>query len=162
MLLTRNSRPAVVAAVGIVSAFVGRQQGDAMLNIRTIFTLAAVATLGAGCAHSGSSAGDIALPPDAASSAVLYTKNLSNEPIELRVVTTGQSRFIGAVSPGETSSIVLDPTLLPAGELYVLGISADGRHRAVGGPLAVTKGNAIRFTIEPTLSLSRAHVTSKP
>ena len=99
--------------------------------------------------------------PDASNSAVVLTKNLSNEPVELRVVTTGQSRFIGSISPGETNSIVLDPSLLPSGELYIVGIAADGRQRAVGGPLAVTKGNTIHFTIEQTLSLSRAYVVSR-
>jgi hypothetical protein len=131
-----------------------------MFKSRFLLTLATVATLSAGCAHYGSAAGDVAVAPDAANSAVLYTKNLSNEPIELRVVSTGQSRFIGSVSPGETSAIVLDPSLLPAGELYVVGISPDGRRRAVGGPLAVAKGNQIHFTIEQTLSMSRAYVVS--
>jgi hypothetical protein len=131
-----------------------------MLKARMLITLATVASLGAGCARYGASAGDVALPPDTSSSAVLYTKNLSNEPIELRVLSTGQSRFIGSVSPGESSAIMLDPSLLPAGELYVIGIAPDGRQRAVGGPLAVAKGNAIQFTIQPTLSLSRAHVVS--
>jgi hypothetical protein len=131
-----------------------------MLKSRALLTLATIATLGAGCARFGSAAGDVAPTLDPSTTATLYTKNLSNEPIELRVVTTGQSRFIGSVSPGETNAILLDPMLLPAGELYVLGISSDGRRRAVGGPLAVGKGNAIRFTIEPTLSLSRAYVTS--
>jgi hypothetical protein len=131
-----------------------------MLKSRVLFTLATIATLGAGCARYGSAGGDIAVAPDASNSAVLYTKNMSNEPIELRVVTIGQSRFIGAVSAGETNAIVLDPSLLPSGDLYVIGISSDGRRRAVGGPLAVAKGNAIRFTFEPTLSLSRAYVTS--
>ena len=125
-----------------------------------LLTLATLATLGTGCARYSSAGGDIEALPNAGSSAVLYTKNLSNEPIELRVVVTGQSRFIGAVSAGETNSITLDPSLLPAGELYVVGIAPDGRRRAVGGPLAVGKGNAIRFTIEPTLSLSRAYVVT--
>jgi hypothetical protein len=120
-----------------------------MVKSRRLLTLAVAVTLGAGvgCAHSNSAAGDVSLSPDASNSAVLYAKNLSNE-------------SIGAVSPGETTSIVLDPTLLPSGDLYVLGISPDGRRRAVGGPLAVTKGNEIRFTIQPTLSLSRAYVVS--
>jgi hypothetical protein len=131
-----------------------------MLKSRILLTLAVAATLGAGCAHYNSAAGDVSLSPDASNSAVLVAKNLANESIELRVVTTGESRFIGSVSPGETTSIVLDPTLLPAGNLYVLGISADGRRRAVGGPLAVGKGNEIQFTIQPTLSLSRAYVVS--
>ena len=133
-----------------------------MCKTRLFLTLAAFAIFGAaGCTHSGSAAGDIALTPaDLANTAVLYTKNLSTEPIELRVLVTGQSRFIGAVSPGESTAIALDPTLLPAGELYVVGIAPDGRRRAIGGPLAVSKGNAIRFTIEPTLSLSRAYVVT--
>jgi hypothetical protein len=125
-----------------------------------LLALAVAATFGAGCTHTGTAAGDVAIAPDASNSAVLYTKNLSHEAIELRVVTSGQSRFIGSVSPGETNAIVLDPMLLPAGELYVVGIAPDGRRRAIGGPLAVGKGNQIHFTIEPTLSLSRAYVTS--
>jgi hypothetical protein len=135
-----------------------------MHTTRLLFALAAFVTFGTtACTHTGSAAGDIALSPaDLANTAVLYTKNMSNEPIELRVYTTGQSRFIGAVSPGESNAIALDPSLLPAGELYVIGIAPDGRRRAIGGPLAVTKGNQIHFTIEPTLSLSRAYVVTSP
>lgn len=132
-----------------------------MRKTRLLLALATIATLSAGCAHSGSAAGDLAVSPDASTSAVLVTRNLSNEPIELRVLTAGESRFIGAVSSGESNSIVLDPSLLPAGELYVIGIAADGRRRAIGGPLAVSKGATIRFTIEPTLSLSRAYVVPR-
>ena len=132
-----------------------------MLKSRMLLTLAAVATLGAGCAHYNSAAGDVSLAPDAANSAVLYAKNLSNEAIELRVVTTGESRFIGSVSPGETTSIVLDPSLLPAGDLYVLGISADGRGRAVGGPLAASEGERDPVHDRADASLSRAYVVSR-
>jgi hypothetical protein len=132
-----------------------------MHKLQILFALAIAGTLGAGCGNHGAAAGDIAVTPDLASTAVLYTRNLSNDALELRVVTGGQSRFIGSIGPGEANTIALDPTLLPAGELYVLGIAPDGRRRAVGGPLAVGKGNAIRFTVEPTLSMSRAVVVSK-
>ena len=126
----------------------------------TLLALATAATLGSGCSRYGSAAGDVGTiaPEDAANTAVLIAKNLSNDPIELRTVALGQSRYIGSVAPGESTSILLDPTLLPSGDLYIVGIPASGRGRALSGPLAVAKGNKIQFTIQPSLSTSRAYV----
>jgi hypothetical protein len=85
-------------------------------------------------------------------------KNQSTEPLELRTVLEGRSTFIGSVGPVESTSILLDPSLFPAGFLYIVGIPADGRGRALVGPLAASKGDKIRFTISPELSMSSATV----
>jgi hypothetical protein len=117
------------------------------------------AAMMAACAHGMESAGDVAIDPaEAAQTVVLNVKNQSTEPLELRTVLEGRSTFIGSVGPVEITSILLDPSLLPAGFLYIVGIPADGRGRALVGPLAASKGDKIRFTISPELSMSSATV----
>ena len=123
--------------------------------------LATAATLGAGCAgYSGSQAGEVsAIDPELArQTVVLEAVNTSDESVELRIVAQNQNRFVGSVQPRDTSEILLDKSLFPAGEIYVIAIGADPRNRAVSGPLSASRGDRIMFRLEPTLSMSRAHV----
>lgn len=127
---------------------------------RAGLAIAAAFTLAAGCAryNEGSAAGTVISPADAASTALLQVRNLSNESLELRAVALGQSRFIGSVGANDTTAILLDPSLFPTANLYIVGIPADGMGRAVAGPLAASKGDQIKFTIEPALDMSHAIV----
>ena len=126
---------------------------------RAGLTIAVAAALGAGCAgyNEQSSSGTIS-PADAANTAVLRVRNLSNESLELRAVMLGQSRFIGSVGANDSTVILLDPSYFPTANLYIVGIPPDGRGRAVSGAIAAGKGDQIKFTIEPELGLSHAIV----
>src|SRR4051812_31778114 len=100
-----------------------------MIRTRIWITLAAAA-IGAGCArYSGEAGGDVGNidPADAARSVVLRSLNPGNDPMELRIVVHGQSRFVGSVSACDSSDVLLDASLFPAAELYVLAIAPDGR-----------------------------------
>ncbi len=133
-----------------------------MLKSRGLLTMAAAAALGAGCArYSGTAGGDIAsIDPDAAANTVvLQALNVGDESIELRIIAQNQSRFVGAVQPRDTTAILLDPSLFPSAQFYVVGIAADPSHRVVAGPLAAGKGDRIMFRIEPQIRSSRAYVT---
>ncbi|HVX38678.1 MAG TPA: hypothetical protein VHB25_03810 [Gemmatimonadaceae bacterium] len=131
---------------------------------RTGLAIAAAFTLAAGCAgyREGSAGGNVISPADAANTAVLQVRNLSTQSLELRAVALGQSRFIGSVGANDTTSILLDPSYFPTGNLYIIGIPPDGSGRAVAGPLAAGKGDKIQFTIEPALDMSRAIVIPRP
>jgi hypothetical protein len=121
----------------------------------------AAALLGAGCARNYQSAGgDIEAidPVAAAQTVVLQANNRGDSAMELRIVASGQSRFIGSVGPRDSTAILLDRSIFPTAELYVVAIPADGRGRAISGPLAAARGDRIRFTIEPSLEGSRAIV----
>jgi hypothetical protein len=134
-----------------------------MQDFRKLYIIAAfAATLvaGASCAHfgQGSAAGDVIAPQDAASTVVLHVDNLSNEPMELRTILNDKSEFVGSVSGNDSTSILLDSRMFPTGFLYVVAIPSDLRGRAIVGPLAASKGNRIRFTVQPALTMSSAIV----
>jgi hypothetical protein len=134
---------------------------EGMLRSRNILALATAAVLAAGCARTmeGSAAGDVIDPAEAAKTVVLNVVNHNSSSMELRMVVNGHSQFIGSVGGNDNTTLLLDPTFLPTATLFVLGVPADGRGRAVVGPLAATKGDLIRFQIEPALDMSTASVT---
>jgi hypothetical protein len=112
---------------------------------------AAAAVLAAGCGPSmqNSAAGDVINPVDAAQTAVLHVRNLTVQSMEIHTVMHGDSRFIGSVTGQADDTVLLDPTILPTGFLYVVAVPTDGSPQIVRGPLAVGKGDRIDFTVEP-------------
>ncbi|HXT16091.1 MAG TPA: hypothetical protein VN706_10715 [Gemmatimonadaceae bacterium] len=129
-----------------------------MLNTRKLMAFAAIAALGAGCARYTQAGGDVIDPAAEAKTVVLEVNNINTQPMELRTVHNGESHFIGSVGGNDSTSILLDPSLFPTGSLFVAAIPADARGRALVGPLTATKGDKIRFTVQPTLGLSHAIV----
>ena len=106
----------------------------------------------------GSAAGDYIDPVEAAQTVVLHVDNLNAQPMELRIIINGRSEFVGSVGGSDSTSILLDRRLFPAGYFHVAAIPADGRGRAVVGPLSAAKGDVIKFTVQNALDLSRATV----
>jgi hypothetical protein len=131
-----------------------------MSNFRTFFMLATVAALGTGCAHfgQGSAAGSVIDPAEASKTVVLHVDNVNPVSMELRAIVGGRSQFVGSVAGSDTTTVLLDPSWFPTATLYVLAIPADGRGRAVGGPLAAGKGDRVIFTVQPALDMSLAVV----
>jgi len=131
-----------------------------MFRIRSLLVLATAAVLGAGCAGytQGAAAGDVISPVDAAKTVVLHVDNLNQQSMELRVIVNNRSQFVGSVGASDSTSILLDPTLFPAGFFYVEAIPGSGMGRALVGPLSATKGDRIRFTVQPALDMSSAIV----
>ena len=132
-----------------------------MFKLQRFLILAAAATMSitVGCARGiGSSAGEYISPADAAKTVVLHVDNKNSQPMELRVIVDNQSYFVGSVSGSDSTSILLDPSFFPTGFMYVAGIPAGGRGRAIDGPLSASKGDRINFMISPALELSRARV----
>src|SRR5437867_397420 len=131
-----------------------------MRKLSAVLVLATAVSLGAGCArYSESAAGEVIDPADAAKTVVLHVDNRNPVSMELRTIVNGRSEFVGSVGGNDSTDILLDPSILPTGFLYVVAIPADGRGRAVAGPLAANKGNWIKFSVEPVLSSSHAIVT---
>jgi hypothetical protein len=131
-----------------------------MFRVRSYLAVAAMAVLGAGCAgySQASSAGDVLDPVEAARTVVLHVENLNTQSMELRTIVNGKSEFAGSVGGSDTTSILMDPSLFPAGFLYIEAIPGNGLGRALVGPLSASKGQWIRFTIQPALDLSSAVV----
>jgi hypothetical protein len=131
-----------------------------MLNARALFAFATAAIIGVSCAsyHEASAGGEVISKADASKTVVLHVDNLSQSPMELRTISNGRSLFVGSVSGQDSTNILLDPTLFPTGSLFLAAIPADGRGVARVGPLAASKGDIIKFTVQPALDLSRAIV----
>ena len=130
-----------------------------LFKTRVLIILAAAATLGSGCARSfDSAAGEVIDPAEAAKTVVLHVTNQSMSSMELRAINDGRSNFIGSVGPNDSTDVLLDPVMFPTATLYLVGIPADGRGRAVVGPLAASKGDQINFNIQSAYDLSRATV----
>src|SRR3954468_20618007 len=131
-----------------------------MLNARALFTLAIAATLGVSCARyrEGMANGDVITKADAAKTVVLHVDNLSPSPMELRAIVDGRSQFVGSVAGQDSTNILLEPSWFPTGNIYVAAIPSDSRGAARVGPLTATKGDIIKFTVQPALELSRAIV----
>lgn len=134
-----------------------------MPRSRNLLALATAALLAAGCARTmeGAAAGDVIDPAAAAKTVVLRVDNRNTSSMELRTVVNGHSQFVGSVGGNQTTTLLLDPTFLPTASMFVLGVPADGRGRAVVGPLAATKGDIIRLRIEPALDMSTATVSRR-
>ena len=131
-----------------------------MSSIRKLYIALSALALISGCARlsRNSAAGDVISPDDAAGTVVLHVDNLSNEPMELQTILNGKSEFVGSVSGNDSTNVLLDPTMFPTGVLYVVAIPSDLQGRALAGPLTASKGNRIRFTVQPALGMSVAVV----
>ena len=131
-----------------------------MVRTRSLLILAAATIVGAGCnRYYGSTAGgEIVLPAEAAKTVVLHVENLNPAPMELRTIQNGRSLFVGSVAGQDSTNILLDAGLFPTGSLYLAAAAGDGRGVARVGPLSASRGDLIRFTVQPALDLSRAVV----
>ena len=132
-----------------------------MSKHRMAFAMAAATLVAIGCAHGleSSASGEVIDAAAAAKTVVLHVENQNPQPMELRTVLDGRSTFVGSVGGNDSTSILLDATMFPAGFLYVVAVPADGHGRAIAGPLAASKGDKIKFTVSQELSLSRAFVS---
>jgi hypothetical protein len=134
-----------------------------MFNARLLLTLATSALFGAACAGysgggGGTASGDVVTKEEASKTVVLHVDNLSSSSMELRTIADGRSVFVGSVSARDSTNILLDPSLFPTGSLYLTALPSDRRGQARVGPLAAGRGDIIKFTIQPSLDLSRALV----
>jgi hypothetical protein len=127
---------------------------------RMALVMATVATFAVGCTHGfeSSASGEVIDPAAAASTVVLHVDNQNSQPMELRTILDGRSTFIGSVGGNDSTSILLDPMMFPAGSFYVVAIPADGLGRAVAGPLSASKGDRIDFSVQQALHMSHAIV----
>ena len=131
-----------------------------MLGIRGLLVLATAAMVASGCGRIQQSADEdqVVDPAAAAKTVVLRVQNLSTYSMELRTILNGRSHFVGSIGGSDSTSILLDPTMFPTGTIYLTATPADGRGRALVGPISVGRGDKIQFTIQPALEMSRALV----
>src|SRR5262249_27000402 len=109
------------------------ETGGIVPKYRTGFALATAMLIAVGCAHGfeSSASGEVIDAAAAAKTVVLHVDNQNPQSMELRTVLDGRSTFVGSVGGSDSTSILLDPTMFPAGFLYVVAVPADGRGRAI-------------------------------
>lgn len=128
-----------------------------MLNIRNFATAALAAMLvgSAACAGNsqmaGASAGDVLPSYDSyANSALLHIRSSYLGNVQVYTQAQGDRDYLGVVSSISPSNIVLDPTIVPNANLYVVLVSSDNQEKVLG-PLQVKRGTVLDIRIPSTL-----------
>jgi hypothetical protein len=88
----------------------------------------------------------------------LVVQNQNFYDMDLYVVSEGLATRIGDVTGNATARFTLDPSFFPSQEIRVLATPVGGNGRASSGPLSVSPGQTITFTIASVLRQSSATV----
>ena len=97
--------------------------------------------------------------PEGAKGAVgVLVQNQNFSDMDLYVVSEGLATRIGDVTGNSSARFTLDPSFFPTSELRLIATPVGGNGRASSGPLNVTSGQTITFTIAPVLRQSSATI----
>jgi hypothetical protein len=103
-----------------------------------------------------SNAYDIGQPQ--AGGATLVVRNDNYSDVDVYVVSSGLPSRVGTVTGNSTARFSLNPSLVTAPDFRVVATPIGGNGRASSGPLLVSPGQTVYFTIGPVLSQSFATV----
>jgi hypothetical protein len=78
--------------------------------------------------------------------------------VDVYVVSEGLATRLGTVTGNTTAHYNLDPSFLPTDQLRLVATPIGGNGRASSGPLNVSPGQTIHFTVAPRLRQSFADV----
>jgi hypothetical protein len=119
----------------------------------------AVAALLLSAATAGCHRGGFANAPTGTQGAVgLVVQNQNFYDMDVYVVSEGLATRVGDVTGNSSAQFVLDPSFFPSNELRVVATPVGGNGRASSGPLSVSPGQTIHFTIASTLRQSTATI----
>jgi hypothetical protein len=91
--------------------------------------------------------------------ALLIVENQNFNDVDIYAVSTGLASRIGTVSGGNsTARFAINPTMYNASDFRLVATPIGGNGRASSGPLLVSPGRTIKFTITPNLATSHAEV----
>ncbi|MDQ2667037.1 MAG: hypothetical protein M3Z05_13635 [Gemmatimonadota bacterium] len=77
---------------------------------------------------------------------------------DLYAVASGLATRLGTVNGGSTQHFDLNSSMYNASDFRIVGTPIGGNGRASTGPLAVTRGRTIYFTIAPLISASSVSI----
>jgi hypothetical protein len=119
----------------------------------------AVASLLLALVAAGCHRGGFANAPEGTQGAVgLVVQNQNFYDMDLYVVSEGLATRIGDVTGNSTGRFTLDPSFFPTNELRIIATPVGGNGRASSGPLNVSPGQTITFTIASVLRQSSATI----
>lgn len=91
--------------------------------------------------------------------AMLIVENQNFYDVDIYALSTGLSTRIGTVSGSNgVARFALSPTIIGASDFRLIAAPIGGNGRASSGPLIVSGGRTIKFTITPSLAQSHAEV----
>ncbi len=91
--------------------------------------------------------------------AMLIVENQNFYDVDIYALSSGLPTRIGTVSGSSgTARFALSPTVIGASDFRLIAAPIGGNGRASSGPLLVSGGRTIKFTIAPSLSQSHAEV----
>jgi len=88
----------------------------------------------------------------------LVVQNDNFADMDIYAVASGLATRIGTVSGGRTERFDLNASLYNASDFRIVGTPIGGNGRASTGPIVVTRGSTIHFTITPLLSASSVSI----
>jgi hypothetical protein len=128
-----------------------------MRVLRSLALAAMLATPAAFSACRSSNAYDAANRK--AEDALLIVDNQNFYDVDVYAVSSGLPTRIGTVTGGNsTARFALSPTIINSSDFRLVATPIGGNGRASSGPLLVSPGRTIRFTIAPSLAQSHAEV----
>jgi len=96
-----------------------------------------------------------AVPADAVA---VQVRNEYGAEMEVFVVAEGLATRLGSVASGGNIVFTLDRSFVPTSEMRIVAAPLGGNGRASSGPLTVSTGQVVQFTIAPLLRASSATV----
>lgn len=129
---------------------------------RTFLVVGALVAGLAACATSPravstrTSTGDVSSP--AANAVSLVVRNDNFHDVDVFAIADGQRTRLGMVTGNKTARFRLDPALFPTGQVQIVATPVGAKGVASSGPVNVTPGQTVQFTIAPRLEQSTVQV----
>lgn len=116
-------------------------------------THVAIVTAMCGCArHHASTAGDVA--PQLSSPATLVVKNNNFADMVVYALQSGDPIRLGMVTSTSSGTFTLAPSLITPGPVRIFATPIGGNGRANSGPVTLSGGQTMTFTIQQDLAAS--------
>ena len=88
----------------------------------------------------------------------LVVRNNNYNDVDVYAVSSGLATRVGTVTGNSSATFTLNPTLVGPTDFRVVATPIGGNGRASTGPLVVSQGQTIEFTVGPVLSQSTVSV----
>jgi hypothetical protein len=88
----------------------------------------------------------------------LVVRNNNYNDVDVYAVSSGLATRVGTVTGNSSATFTLNPTLVGPTDFRIVATPIGGNGRASTGPLVVSQGQTIEFTVGPVLSQSTVSV----
>jgi hypothetical protein len=88
----------------------------------------------------------------------LVVRNNNFNDVDVYAVSSGLATRIGTVTGNSSATFTLNPTLVSPTDFRIVATPIGGNGRASTGPIIVSQGQTIEFTVGPVLSQSTVSV----